>query len=636
MRYAGGHTGQTHGPGNVMTGSNSSCKPLRRRAPFLLALLSLLALLPAAQPGAAQPAAQPGAADTLLSENAVFEGWYVVREGDTLRGITVRYLGEESRWEENWRLNSWIPDPDRLKPGQRIRILFRRLPDDGALLSQISNVVEGQQLPLPWESSRLYDLLRSRDGLRTQKRSSAALLFADRSELKVTEESLVFLQQTPPTAGGARRDVIDIEVGQADLEGRSVKAARGDIEIVLGEVKAQPRTDPSGKVYTRARRPSAGGAQMMVYEGSGEVAAAGAKVQLERGTGSATAEGAPPGPPEKLLAAPALESPAAGAELAQPRPELRWAVVPGAAAYTLELCRDPACAELVERLTGLTAPSWRPAVGLGLSRIYWRATAVSASGLDGYPAATRDFTITREQEDAVLPTVRLEVDGPHLEPRFGLNRDYILGREARLGVVALDDSGPPRVICTLDGAAVDDAAWRGPWSPGAHQAGCQAFDAAGNRGELATFTFVYDIEPPTLEWGVEGEGPRGKLALGPAQDLPRQPARAKIEQDDPHSFWPWHRQILTIEDDTRQFLLRPSRPLKLAFAGQEVALSPEKGLWILADDAICRSLMEYDYELRLEIRGGLFRKHFEGELRLEAKDWVDNAAGLSLPLESRR
>ncbi len=95
--------------------------------------------------------------------------------------------------------------------------------------------------------------------------------------------------------------MIDIEVGQADLQGKSTKAARGDIEIVLGNVKAQPRTDPSGKVFTRARRPSAGGAQMMVYEGQGEVSAGGAKVQLDRGTGSATQEGKPPGPAEKLL-----------------------------------------------------------------------------------------------------------------------------------------------------------------------------------------------------------------------------------------------------------------------------------------------------------------------------------------------
>lgn len=608
-----------------------------RATGLLLALLAAGAALPAAaQSPAAPPAASSSALPALLEENATFEGWYVVRAGDTLRAITVRYLGEESRWEENWRLNSWIPDPDRLKPGQRIRILFRRLPEDGALLAQISNVVEGQQLPLPWESSRLFDLLRSRDGVRTQKRSSAALLFADRSELRVTEESLVFLEQIPARDGRGSRDVIDIEVGQADLQGKSTKASRGDIEIVLGDVKAQPKTDASGQVHTRARRPSKGGAQMMVYEGQGEVSAAGAKVQLDRGTGSATEEGRPPGPAEKLLEAPRLDEPAAGAELPRPRPELRWSPVDGAASYTLELCRDAGCAQLAERIAGLAATSWRPPVALAKGQLHWRATAVSPSGLDGYPAETRGFTITSDREDEVLPTVRLQVDGPHLAPRSGLNSDYILGREARLGVVALDESGPPRVVCSLDGAPVGEAAWRGPWTPGRHQAGCQAFDAAGNRGELATFEFVYDVEPPALQWGIEGEGPRGSLALGPPDDLPRQPARREIETDDPHSLWPWHQQTFVIEDDVRQLVLRPSRPLRLSFAGEQIALGPGKGLWILADDAVCRSIMELDYSFELEIRGRFFRKHFAGRLRIDVKDWVDNAASADLPFESLR
>lgn len=630
-------TAGTFSPGISSSGcsSPSAASPRRLAAALVLAILVPAGALISAGPAEGQaPAAS--AASSLLQENATFEGWYVVRPGDTLRGITLRYLGDESRWEENWRLNSWIPDPDRLKPGQRIRVLFRRLPEDGALLAQISNVVEGQQLPLPWENARLFDLLRSRDGVRTQKRSSAALLFADRSELKVTEESLIFLQQIPAQEGRGSRDVIDIEVGQADLEGKSAKAARGDIEIVLGDVKAQPKTDASGKVYTRARRPSRGGAQMMVYEGEGEVSAGGAKVSLERGTGSATEEGKPPGPAEKLLDAPQLEEPAAGAELPRPRPELRWSAVEGAASYTLELCHDESCAKLADRIAGLATPSWRPPVSLGKGTFHWRATAVSRSGLDGYPPATHSFTVTSDQEDSVLPTVSLEVSGPHLAPRSGLNSEYILGREARLGVVALDDSGPPRVVCSLDGSAVDETAWRGPWTPDRHQAGCQAYDAAGNRGELATFEFVYDIEPPTVVWGVEGEGPRGSLPLGPPADLPRQPARREIETDDPHSIWPWHQQTFTIEDDVRQLVLRPSRPLKLSFAGQEVALGPGKGLWILADDAVCRSVMELDYQLDLEIRGRLFRKYFEGTLRLDLKDWVDNAAGAELRFESLR
>ena len=119
-------------------------------------------------------------------------------------------------------------------------------------------------------------------------------------------------------------------------------------------------------------------------------------------------------------------------------------------------------------------------------------------------------------------------------------------------------------------------------------------------------------------------------------DPRRRRARRQIVLDDPHSIWPWHHQTFTIEDDTRQLLIRPSRPLKLEFGGQEITLGPTKGLWILAEDAICRSVMELDYQFDLEIRGSFFRRHYEGSLKLEVKDWVDNAAGIEIPLHSRR
>lgn len=574
-------------------------------------------------------------AEVVFSGNqqALFEGWYVVRPGDTLRGITARYLGDESRWNENWRINPEVSDPDRLTPGQRLRILFKRLPEDGAVVSKIANQVQGQLLPLSWEDARELELLRSRDGLRTYKRSSAALLFADNTRLTVSEESLVFLESQKGEADRIQ-DEIEIQLGQADFEGKSSKAARGDIDIVIGGVRAAPKPSATGEVRTRARRPDQGGAHLMVYEGESEVAAAGQRVQLPRGTGSVTEAGKAPGPAETLLEAPQLLGPAG--EVAHPRPQFQWSPVTGAASYTLELCGDVECGRLLERLKGLTSTSWKPEAPMALASYFWRVTAISASGLDGYPAPASQFTITSAVEDETAPIVRLKVEGPSLSPRYGMNRHYILGQAARLGAIALDDQGVPVLTCTLDGVATADEQWRGPWAPGRHRAACEAVDAVGNRGELPAFEFVYDTEPPIFHWGADGKGKQGELRKDAYQDLPRQPARQKIVTDDPHSFWPWRRLEFTVEHDSRQLVLRPNRAVVLEVDGQTIDLEGDQALWILASDTDCESLSAFDYQIELEVVGSFWRKRLEGRLRLEGLDWVDNGATAELRFVSKK
>ena len=53
-------------------------------------------------------------------------GWHIVRPGETLEGISGRYMGSSAFWRQLHRLNQGIVDPDRIEPGQRIRILIRK------------------------------------------------------------------------------------------------------------------------------------------------------------------------------------------------------------------------------------------------------------------------------------------------------------------------------------------------------------------------------------------------------------------------------------------------------------------------------------------------------------------------------
>ena len=76
------------------------------------------------------------------------------------------------------QLNPGIADPNRLTPGQRVRIFIpRRAP--AAQVARVSRKVEAQASPIPWEDARIGDLLLERDGVRTFPRSSAEMAFPD-------------------------------------------------------------------------------------------------------------------------------------------------------------------------------------------------------------------------------------------------------------------------------------------------------------------------------------------------------------------------------------------------------------------------------------------------------------------------
>jgi hypothetical protein len=144
-------------------------------------------------------------------------------------------------------------------------------------------------------------------------------------------------------------------------------------------------------VATRSRKASGEKAQVMVYGGSSVVASAGKSVNVGAGMGTEVEQGKAPQPPQKLLPAPALVEPMAEpAAEATLRAGFAWKSVPDAASYTIEVFRDAGATQLVERATGVRETSWQ-ARALPYGDLYWRATAVSGTGLDGFPAKLVHF-----------------------------------------------------------------------------------------------------------------------------------------------------------------------------------------------------------------------------------------------------
>ena len=465
--------------------------PHRLETLVIAALLSLATS--ATWAFAAQETQPPSESDAALE--GLQTGWHTVRPGENLIRITAKYLGTTARWRDNWELNPQIQNPHVIQPGTRIRVIleFESAPPI-ARLKALSGRVEARPVPIPWNDARVEDLLVERDGLRTHRNSSTELEFQDGTDLVLTEESLVFVRPSRRTVVGPARRSVEIVEGQAELQTVGPVGETPEVEIVVGPATARTRQSGEGRAQTRARKVEDGSAQVMVYAGSSDVEAAGTSLEVAAGMGTAVAPDEPPAPPEKLLPAPALTAPEAGMELRYGDPWLEWVPVAEAASHTLELCRDRKCGELEKRTAGLGESRWRTD-NLAEGTYFWRLTAVSHSGLDGYPSEARELRILDSASDTTPPTGSIRLVGNSIS-NDGVT---VYGPDVRVEASMRDlESGIERQGVEVDGRELSGDESDGPWQDGEHIALGYAIDQAGNRGETLPVAFRVDATGPEL------------------------------------------------------------------------------------------------------------------------------------------
>ncbi len=451
---------------------------------------------------AAASALAQSAPPASVSLDGVITGWHTVRPGETLVGITTRYLGSNERWKDNWALNPAIQNPHVIQPGTRLRIIldFETAPPV-ARLKVVAGKVEARPVPIPWNQAQVEDLLVERDGLRTYSQSSTEIEFRDGTNLVLSEESLVFVRPSQRAPTGPRKRSIEIVEGQAEVQALVPGAPRTDVEILIGSATATATRTADGLAQTRARKTDDGTAQVMVYEGASEVAAAGASVAVARGMGTAVKKDTPPSPPEELLAAPRSLEPAAGSEWRYGDPWFSWEPVEGAASHTLEICRDPRCGELALRTLDLAAPRMRPEP-LPAGDYYWRVTAVSLSGLDGFPSESKPFTVLFTGQDTTGPTGTVTISGRH----FDRDGTTYWAPDARLEVTMTDEqSGLDSWAAQVDGRQLAEAALAGPWTNGVHTGKAIGVDRVGNLGETAALRYLVDADGPAIDVRLGGK-----------------------------------------------------------------------------------------------------------------------------------
>lgn len=549
-----------------------------------------------------------------------------MRPGESLWSIAERYLGAEKRWPELHALNSDIVDPHRIAPGQRVRVrVVGEHAIDLAKVVTISRKVEELLTPHPWLPSAEDDLLNPRDGMRTFENASTELLFADDTRLVISEDSLVFLGHAGRVERKVRRDEIEIVVGQADIEGG---ANANERQLVAGGSRLKPRVDATGRSQARFRRPEAGGAQVMIYAGDSVVESGGVAQPVAAGMGTQMQDGEQPGEPEELLPAAQPRGPAAGSEWSIGEPPFSWSTVEAAASYIVEVCLDVRCGALIERRTELAQTTARLAP-LAPGSYYWRVTAVSASGLDGYSSTPALFTILAAGSDDQPPKISVAFTGTQIE-RDGV---LYLGADATLDVDVTDaGSGVEKAWAELDGSRVELPAIESGWAVGAHQLVIHASDRSGNSNQSAAVRFVFDPDPPEIHWGTEGGGLyhsfQGEYAVPSVPEAGRRRQLPELDWSRTRDRW----QSLgsaqwTVERRVApRFFLRSGRGRHRVFAlpGVSLPVGRGAGIGVLANDALVgtRQLL---FRLEEQAAGGTV-------LRVEAVDWLSNRSTVWWPV----
>jgi len=197
-----------------------------------------------------------------------------------------------------------------------------------------------------------------------------------------------------------------------------------------------------------------------------------------------------------------MESPQPNASLEMDRLEFSWQSVDGADAYSIEVCSDASCEALVKRAVDLPSPNW-VAEELPLGDLYWRVTAVSPGGLDGYPAVPEPFSVAPGRAEFDPPIATFSLPGLAVERTLeGETRTYY-APTAPVRVAVEDASGVARWQPLIDEAPSEKGDLDGVWTHGLHTVTVEAVDELGNRGQQSV-SFAVDGAAPELTWRIGG------------------------------------------------------------------------------------------------------------------------------------
>ena len=305
-----------------------------------------------------------------------------VESGDTLIGISKRFLREPLRWRDLQRHNA-VRNADLIAPGSTIRIpvqWMRGEPTTAAVVHVQGDATVQASNATTRAPARPGDALSMGSRLRTGADSAMTLRFADGSQVVVTPQTEVTLEQMMsfPATGGFATTRLNLLRGAVESQVTPAREAQRSYEITTPVVTLGVR----GTQF-RAAAAEAGTSRLEVVQGRVQ-ADASRSAAVDAGQGVVTQSDGRLGDVETLLPAPVL---GAGPQLdATGTARMQWAALAGATGYRVQLFAAQGDEALLRE--GQTAAATVQWPGLAPGAYQVRVRGIASSGLEGQNAQT--------------------------------------------------------------------------------------------------------------------------------------------------------------------------------------------------------------------------------------------------------
>lgn len=324
----------------------------------------------------------------LLAPQCFAEDWlYTVRKGDTIWGLSHKYLKDPLKFQDIQKYNN-IKLDRQLPPGVTLKFPMEYLkfaPAEvavNAINGEAYFVRRGVRTALTKEHKMVLD-----DILVTMKNSSVALLFADGSELLLGENSeLIFDVQTKWGETGMVDSRVRLMKGSAEGRVKHLRGPGANFEVQTPSAVATVR---GTEFRVRLDEDNEGVVFNEVDEGTVSVQLHENKESVKEGFGLITSAKLPLTKPKELLPEPELVNPR-GKYPGHPV-TLTWQPIDGANEYQVELFEDKALTTLVHKAKVSLHQVTLPKVALGEYSL--RLRAVDNDGLQGLNTV-HHFTIS--------------------------------------------------------------------------------------------------------------------------------------------------------------------------------------------------------------------------------------------------
>ncbi len=322
---------------------------------------------------------------------------------DTLIGLSQRVFTSAAAWREIARLNR-LPDPNRIYPGQVLRVPLRLMRTSALPVQVTSTVGEVRAGAMPIEAGAA---LVEGQSLQTGANASAVLVLADGSRLRVPPSTLAEVVASRAYANEA-------DAAQAASQGwfaGTLRMLRGSVEVLASKVRRVTPlevTTPTAVVGVRGTEyrvhhdETQNVTRSEVLEGAVQLEPADrrAATELRGGYGAALGAQAGTSQPVALLAAPDLGTLPGLFE----RPLVRFALPAEQATLRVQVAVDPDFDKIVDDQRVPPGTDVRIAE-LPDARWYLRARRLDGQGIEGYDA-TREFVLKARPEPPAFKAPR--------------------------------------------------------------------------------------------------------------------------------------------------------------------------------------------------------------------------------------